>query len=247
MRCSRRRAAARSVYSYGYVFNGFAAELTDAQAASSDDEGRALGREGRGHARRHFVRRQPSSASTGAGRPLGQLGGTASAGENVIIGIVDSGVWPESLSFSDRTGANGNATKDGKLAYQQIPGWHGKCTPGERFNASNCNQKLIGARYFNAGWGGNAEHRPRSVPWEFKSPRDYDGHGTHTVVDRGRQPRTSPRPGPARAFGNDQRHRAARAHRDLQGCGRRRTTATASGFPPTSSRRSTRPSPTAST
>ena len=41
---------------------------------------------------------------------------------------------------------NGNATKSGKLGYQQIPGWHGKCTPGEDFNASMCNQKLIGAQ-----------------------------------------------------------------------------------------------------
>ena len=83
-----------------------------------------------------------------------QVGGVA-GGENVIIGIVDGGIWPESLSFSDRTGMNGNATKDGKLDYQQIPGWHGRCVPGDAFNASNCNQKLIGAQYFNEGWGGN--------------------------------------------------------------------------------------------
>ncbi len=102
----------------------------------------------------------------------------------VIIGVIDSGIWPESLSFSDRTGANGNATKDGKLAYQQIPGWHGKCTPGEAFNASMCNQKLIGAQYFNAGWGGDAGI-DAELPWEFNSPRDYDGHGTHTASTAG--------------------------------------------------------------
>src|SRR6185295_532894 len=84
-----------------------------------------------------------------------QLGGKQSAGEDIIIGIVDSGIWPESLSFTDRT-QNGVPSKDGKLSYQQIPGWHGKCTPGENFNASMCNQKLIGAQYFNAGQGGNA-------------------------------------------------------------------------------------------
>ncbi len=81
-----------------------------------------------------------------------------SAGDGVIIGIIDSGIWPESLSFSDRTGENGNASKDGKLAYQQIPGWHGKCTPGEDFPASMCNQKLIGAQYFNAGLGWECRH-----------------------------------------------------------------------------------------
>ena len=75
-----------------------------------------------------------------------QLGGVGKAGEGVIIGIIDSGIWPEHPSFSDRTGSNGNGTKDGKLGYQQIPGWNGKCTPGEAFAASHCSQKLIGAK-----------------------------------------------------------------------------------------------------
>ena len=69
-------------------------------------------------------------------------------GENIIIGIIDSGIWPESLRFSDRTGTNGNASKDGKLAYQQISGWHGKRVSGRGVNASLCNQKLIGAQLF---------------------------------------------------------------------------------------------------
>lgn len=105
-------------------------------------------------------------------------------GEDVIIGIVDSGIWPEAASFSDRTGTNGNDTKDGKLDYHQIPGWHGKCTPGEEFNASMCNQKLIGAQYFNVGYGGNAGI-DADRPWEFNSPRDYNGHGTHTASTSG--------------------------------------------------------------
>src|SRR5678815_5980812 len=100
---------------------------------------------------------------------------TGATGEGIVIGIVDGGIWPESLSFSDRTGTNGNASKDGKLDYRQLPGWHGKCTPGDQFNASDCNQKLIGARWYNAGWGGDAGIRAE-LPWEFVSPRDYGGH-----------------------------------------------------------------------
>ena len=50
-----------------------------------------------------------------------------------------------------------------------------RCTPGEGFNASMCNQKLIGAQYFNAAWGGNAGIAEE----EFASPRDFGGHGTH--------------------------------------------------------------------
>ena len=93
------------------------------------------------------------------------------------IGVVDSGIWPESKSFSDR-----DAT--GKLIYQQIPGWHGKCTPGEGFNASMCNQKLIGGQHFNASWGGDAALEALR-PWEFMSVRDYNGHGTHTASTSG--------------------------------------------------------------
>jgi hypothetical protein len=113
-----------------------------------------------------------------------QLGGVENAGEGVIIGIVDSGIWPESASFSDRTGQNGNGSKGGKLSYQQIPGWHGKCTPGEQFNASMCNQKLIGAQRFNAGWGGDAGIK-EDRPWEFTSPRDYNPRHTYGI-DGGR-------------------------------------------------------------
>ena len=146
----------KKLYSYRFSFNGFAAELTEEQVAKmlqvpgvvaiNKDEARALDT-------------SSTPAFLGLNAPGGlwdQLGGVGSAGENVIIGIVDGGIWPESLSFSDRTGTNGNASKDGKLSYQQIPGWHGRCVPGDAFNASNCNQKLIGAQFFNAGWGGDA-------------------------------------------------------------------------------------------
>ena len=172
---------ARKLYSYGYVFNGFAAELTEAQAqklamtkgvlAVSKDEIRAL-----------------DTASTPNFLGLSGTGGfwnsTGARGEGVVIGIVDSGVWPESESFTDRTGTNGNASKDGKLDYQQIPGWHGKCTPGDQFTATDCNQKLIGARYYNAGWGGNAGIASQ-FPEEYNSPRDFGGHGTHTASTAG--------------------------------------------------------------
>ena len=146
----------RKLYGYYYSFNGFAAQLTPDQAAKmalqpdvfavSPDELQQLDT-------------SSTPAFLGLSDPGGlwsQLGGVGSAGDGIIIGIIDTGILPESLSFSDRTGVNGNATKDGKLAYQQIPGWHGKCTPGEEFNASMCNQKLIGAQRVNQAFGGDA-------------------------------------------------------------------------------------------
>ena len=188
--------ASRKHYNYGYVFSGFAADLTPAQAqklvqlpgvlAVSKDEFREV-----------------DTATTpdflGLSGTNGFWAGKAT-GENIIIGIVDSGVWPEHPSFSDRTGSNGNATQDGKLDYHQIPGWNGKCVPGEAFNASDCNQKLIGARYYNAGFGGNAGI-DKDLPFEFNSPRDHNGHGSHTASTAGGN-RNVKASGDASAFGS---------------------------------------------
>ena len=178
------RVGGRKVYDYRYSFNGFAAELTEGQAealksvegvvAVTKDELQTMD-----------TSSTPAFLGLDAANGLwAALGGANKAGEDIIIGVVDSGIWPESLSFSDRVGTNGNATKAGKLGYQQIPGWHGKCTPGEAFNASLCNQKLIGAQHFNEAWGGD-EGVEAERPWEFTSVRDYNGHGTHTSSTAG--------------------------------------------------------------
>jgi hypothetical protein len=194
----------RKAYSYHFAFNGFAAELTDDQVAKLQAMPGVLS------VTKDEVREMDTSSTPaflGLSDPGGlwdQLGGVGSAGDGIIIGLIDSGIWPESLSFSDRTGMNGNATKDGKLAYQQIPGWHGKCTPGEAFNASMCNQKLIGAQWFNASWAADGlsgdQIINRDRPWEFNSVRDYNGHGTHTSSTAGGN-NGVPVTGPAAAFG----------------------------------------------
>ena len=171
---------AKKVYSYGFVYNGFAAELTAEQAAKLARMPGVLG-----VIKDEAYELNTSSTPNFLGLTDAMGNWTFGAkGENVVIGIVDGGIWPEHPSFSDRTGSNGNYSKDGKLGYQQIPGWHGRCVPGENFTASNCNQKLIGAQYFNSGWGGNAGIDAQ-LPWEFNSPRDFGGHGTHTASTAG--------------------------------------------------------------
>ncbi|XP_073136473.1 subtilisin-like protease SBT3 [Henckelia pumila] len=86
-------------------------------------------------------------------------------GKDVIIGIVDSGIWPESPSFKD----------DGMT---KVPArWKGICQEGDEFNSSLCNKKIIGARYFNAG----ARAADPDLQISVNSARDTDGHGTHVA------------------------------------------------------------------
>ncbi|MHB8133072.1 MAG: S8 family serine peptidase [Anaerolineaceae bacterium] len=187
------------LYDYTFSYNGFAAVITEQQAEKMEKVPGVLTVQ-----LDVLVDIDTSSTPTflGLTDPGGlwdQLGGIGKGGEDIIIGVIDSGIWPESLSFSDRTGTNGNNKKSGKLDYTQIPGWHGKCVPGEEFNASMCNQKLIGAQYFNASWGGDAGIEFQR-PWEFTSARDYNGHGTHTSSTAGGNYGV-PTTGPAAAFG----------------------------------------------
>ena len=170
----------RKLYDYRYAVNGFTAVLTPSQAAQLAQTPGVASVE-------PDVAVPLATATSPAFLKLDapgglweQVGGAGSAGEGVIIGMVDGGVWPEHPSFSDRTGTNDNS-RDSKLSYQQVPGWHGRCTPGEAFNASMCNQKLIGAQYFAAGRLANL-----AMPdYEYLSPRDYGGHGTHTSSTAG--------------------------------------------------------------
>jgi hypothetical protein len=167
------------LYDYRYSLNGFAAKLSAKQADALKATPGVLSVE-----KDAISNIETSSTPTFMGLDAtngawSKLGGVGAAGENVIIGIIDTGINAKHASFSDRTGT-GPKGQAGKLAYQQIPGWHGKCTPGEGFTASDCNQKLIGAQYFNAGFGvGTIAER------DFLSPRDYNGHGSHTASTAG--------------------------------------------------------------
>jgi len=166
----------RKVYDYHFAVNGFAAELTADQAARLAKQPGVLSVEADVAETIDTLSTPTFLGLTAPGGLWSQLGGPDGAGEDIIVGDLDTGIWPEHPSVSDRTGTNTNGIT-GKLDYQQIPGWHGKCTPGEAFDASMCSQKLIGCQAYIAGFGaGNVADD------EFLSCRDSDSHGTHTAT-----------------------------------------------------------------
>jgi subtilisin family serine protease len=167
----------QKLHSYGYAFNGFAAKMSAKQAKALASSPAVLN-VWKDEERHLETNRTPIFLGlTAPGGLWEQLGGVGRSGEDIIIGMVDSGFWPENPSFSDRD-------SEGKLVYQNIPHWPGKCHPGEAFNASMCNQKVIGARYYNTGFGGDAAVKAR-YPNDFNSPRDGSSHGSHTASTAG--------------------------------------------------------------
>ncbi|XP_054811862.1 CO(2)-response secreted protease-like [Prosopis cineraria] len=87
--------------------------------------------------------------------------------DDVIVGVIDTGIWPESPSFNDED--------IGKIPSR----WKGTCMEGHDFMKSSCNRKLIGARYYDLEitLDGNKTHHLKGRG----SPRDSVGHGTHTA------------------------------------------------------------------
>ncbi len=88
-------------------------------------------------------------------------------GAGVVVGVIDSGIWYESKSFRPF------ATKSDNKAPK---GWKGSCDLGADGSGEPCNGKIIGARYYVDGFG-----EDNIADEEFLSPRDGDGHGSHTA------------------------------------------------------------------
>ncbi|KAL3678857.1 hypothetical protein R1sor_021813 [Riccia sorocarpa] len=151
------------IYRYENVFDGFAAKLTSEQATKLSRMPGVLSIVPNAKA-------EPTTTSSWKFLGLessrvpntGTVWDKTKLGQDVIIGVVDTGIWPESISFSDK----------GLCA---IPArWKGKCVDGQNFTAAeHCNKKLIGAKWYYAA-------NP-NVPFdrEYNSSRDNQGHGTH--------------------------------------------------------------------
>ena len=180
-------ANAEVTHKYDVVFNGFAALLTD-------DEVRALKKNsGVAAITADSIMQLDDSYVNSfigldkAGGLWEQLGGKGASGEDIVIGIVDGGIWPENPSYADRVDEHGNPSHSGStLVYGAPPAsWKGSCDTGEGFSLANCNNKLIGARFY--------KQSSQTLHWtEFNSARDsvagtegHGGHGSHTSSTAG--------------------------------------------------------------
>ncbi|WP_308467635.1 S8 family serine peptidase [Rathayibacter soli] len=113
------------------------------------------------------------------------VGGTDKAGAGIVVGDIDTGIAPENPSFAGAPlGTTPGAAPylDGStITFAKADGntFHGVCQTGEQFTASDCSTKLIGARYYLDGFG--AGNIGNASTGEYVSPRDGDGHGSHTA------------------------------------------------------------------
>lgn len=156
------------LYQYRATVNGFAAKMTAAEAvALAKLPGiRFVEKE-----RIYELHTDAGPAWSGAGDVwAGNLGITGTRGEGIVVGVIDTGIDPWNPSFA-ATGGDGythvNPLGDGVYV--------GVCNPANTAPPPGvlpydptfpCNAKLIGA------WGYS------SIPG---SPRDGDGHGSHTA------------------------------------------------------------------
>nr|GMD55704.1 subtilisin-like protease SBT5.6 [Ipomoea batatas] len=139
---STEEAKASLVHSYKNVINGFSALLTTEEADRISGINSPLKTRPQTTRSWDFNNllelRKNNLFEEINGNPMGreELLHKARDGKDVIVGIMDSGVWPESPSFSEED-------------MEPVPlSWKGICKEGHAFNSSHCNRKLIGAQYF---------------------------------------------------------------------------------------------------
>ncbi|CAI5478107.1 unnamed protein product [Closterium sp. Yama58-4] len=150
------------VHSYRFASNGFSARLSRAQVARLRQHP-AVAQVARAAEIRPFTTNSPNFLRLPASLWAGN-GGEDSAGEGVVIGVIDSGFWPEHPAFLDNTT---------KPYPDPPPTWAGAC-PAD--NSAMCNRKVLTARHFVNGYLANGYTVDESA--DYLSPRDSSGHGT---------------------------------------------------------------------
>lgn len=155
------------LYSYHYLINGFAVLVTPQQAQ------KLSGRKEVANVVPDFsVRTATTHTPQFLGLPKGawlQEGGYETAGEGIVIGLIDTGIDPTHISFADGLAEN---------SYPIPEHFTGICEVTRDFPSGSCNRKLVGARHFAAS---AITRGIFNASQDYASPFDGDGHGTHTA------------------------------------------------------------------
>lgn len=157
----------KKVHDYTNAANGFSALVTY-------DEALALARQPDVLLVMPDVMRQLTTDNSPEFLGLTDRGGAWASGytgEDVVVGVIDSGIWPEHPSFVD------DGTYRRLPRIPPVPCDFGNTAHNADDAPFDCNNKLLGARQMLETY--------RSLigadPGEFDSARDDDGHGTHTA------------------------------------------------------------------
>ncbi|GAB2294068.1 hypothetical protein Dimus_028285 [Dionaea muscipula] len=160
-------AEERIIYTYNTAFSGLAARLTEEEAERLEQENDAVMAVFPETVYQLHTTRSPMFLGLATAQSIDIFGEKLADGD-VIVGVLDTGIWPESPSFND-------------TGMARVPRrWKGACERGRGFTGRSCNRKIIGARSFYRGY--EAATGKINEDSEYKSPRDQDGHGTHTAA-----------------------------------------------------------------
>ena len=159
------------IHSYRYALNGFAARLSPEQVSRLYATGQVARIWGD---KERTLTTNNSDSFLGLLDPTGGLRADLKLrGENVVIGIIDSGVTPNHPALRDSEdriprlcpGSWARETLLGRwlcrrvrkdppqeLMYESFDGFSGICQEGDGFPADSCDNKVLGARFYADGF-----------------------------------------------------------------------------------------------
>ncbi|XP_031501310.1 subtilisin-like protease SBT2.5 [Nymphaea colorata] len=157
----------KKLYSYHHLINGFAISMSPEQANVLRKTPAVLYVEEDSKVTRLTTHTPEFLGLPTAVWPTG--GGTERAGENIVIGFIDSGIYPQHPSFAAFLSD----------PYEPVGTYRGKCEVDPDTKRRFCNGKIVGAQHFSAA--AIAAGLFNSTV-DFASPLDGDGHGSHTAA-----------------------------------------------------------------
>lgn len=174
------------------ALNAFVAELTPGQAMKLAKDERVLGiakdeQQAPDYSSTEFLGLPGSKGAWNS-----TYGGAAQAGKGVVVGVIDSGIYPdqpfvsgepvEPLSGDPKVGEP-YKTADGRTAMLKADGTtaYADCETGPDFPAESCNDKILGAYAFSDDFERFVPVKDRH-PSERISPLGVFSHGTHVAT-----------------------------------------------------------------